>query len=214
MTLLQLLAAAEGDPRSQEVTNWGERLGWTAVMVALVAVVYWSMWRAWRRRAARQGDLPELPQPPAEPGPVLLTGTGRYHASTTAGEWLDRIVARGLGTRSLAELTLTPAGLHVGRPAATSFFVPAAALRGAGIGHGVAGRVFPEGGLLVVTWQHGERVLDSGFRMDDSATHEEWADRIARVAAAARPDAADAGALATASPAGPPNHPHDQEGAR
>jgi hypothetical protein len=100
--------------------------------------------------------------------------SGRYHGSTTAGQWLDRIVARGLGTRSRAELTLTEAGLDVVRPGAADFFVPAAALRGARLDKGIAGKVLTEGGLLVVTWAHGERLIDSGFRSDRSAEHGEW----------------------------------------
>ena len=81
--------------------------------------------------------------------------SGRYHGSTTAGQWLDRIVAHGLGTRSRVELTLTDAGLDVVRPGATDFFVPADALREARLDKGIAGKVLTEGGLLVVTWEHG-----------------------------------------------------------
>ena len=83
--------------------------------------------------------------------------SGRYHGSTTAGQWLDRIVAHGLGTRSRVELTLTDAGLDVVRPGATDFFVPADALREARLDKGIAGKVLTEGGLLVVTWEHGEQ---------------------------------------------------------
>ena len=83
------------------------------------------MRQGWKWRGTLQGDLPELPAAPdgaaARP---LLTLTGRYHGSTTAGQWLDRIVAHGLGTRSRAELTLTDAGLDVVRPGATGLLRP------------------------------------------------------------------------------------------
>jgi hypothetical protein len=100
--------------------------------------------------------------------------TGRYHGSTTAGQWLDRIVAHGLGVRSRAELTLTDAGLDVVRPGAQDFFVPAAQLRGARLDKGIAGKVLTEGGLLVVTWEHGGRLIDSGFRSERAPHPPAW----------------------------------------
>ncbi|MFK4147276.1 hypothetical protein [Streptomyces sp. NPDC004065] len=156
------------------VTDWAARAGWLVGLALFVALLYWLMREGWKWRATLQGDLPELPAPPEDPGPAKLTMTGRYHGSTTAGQWLDRIVAHGLGTRSRAELTLTDAGLDVVRPGATDFFVPAAQLRGARLDKGIAGKVLTEGGLLIVTWQHGERLIDSGFRSDRAAEHGEW----------------------------------------
>jgi hypothetical protein len=179
------------DKHSAQVTDLGDRLLWVLALLALIALVYWLMWRAWHKRAARQSDLPELPQIPDDLGtplahpsptttlngggrPPLLTMSGRYHASTTAGDWLDRIAARGLGTRSLVELTLTEQGVAVRRPAAADFFIPAEALRGARLDKGIAGKVVPDGGLLVITWQHGDRLIDSGFRSEHPAEHPEW----------------------------------------
>ncbi|MFE9308475.1 hypothetical protein ACIQCF_14775 [Streptomyces sp. NPDC088353] len=168
--------AAEG--KSAAVTDWAARIGWLIGLVLFIALVYWLMREGWKWRATLQGDLPELPSAPEEPGPAQLTMTGRYHGSTTAGQWLDRIVARGLGTRSRAELTLTDAGLDVVRPGANDFFVPAAQLRGARLDKGIAGKVLTEGGLLVVTWAHGERLIDSGFRSDRAAEHTEWVEAL------------------------------------
>lgn len=156
------------------MTDWAARIGWVVGLGLFVALVYWLMREGWKWRGTLQGDLPELPAAPSEPGEAKLTMSGRYHGSTTAGQWLDRIVAHGLGTRSRVELTLTDAGLDVVRPGATDFFVPAAALRGARLDKGIAGKVLTEGGLLVVTWAHGDRLLDSGFRSDHAAEHGEW----------------------------------------
>ncbi|MER6980300.1 hypothetical protein ABT317_25850, partial [Streptomyces carpinensis] len=61
---------------------------------------------------------------------------------------------------------------------AADFFVPAAQLRGARLDKGIAGKVLTEGGLLVVTWAHGERLIDSGFRSDRAAEHTEWVEAI------------------------------------
>ncbi|WP_328483052.1 hypothetical protein OHS71_33455 [Streptomyces sp. NBC_00377] len=186
MTSAALLLAAEKE--SAEVTDWAARIGWVVGLGLFVALVYWLMREGWKWRGTLQGDLPELPTRPSPTttrkempddfGPVRLSMSGRYHGSTTAGQWLDRIVAHGLGTRSRVELTLTDAGLDVVRPGAADFFVPAAALREARLDKGIAGKVLTEGGLLVVTWAHGERLLDSGFRSDHAAEHRAWVDAI------------------------------------
>ncbi|KWT63602.1 hypothetical protein ADL21_01915 [Streptomyces albus subsp. albus] len=169
-SIIQLAA----EQKSAEVTDWAARIGWVVGLLLFVALLYWLMREGWKWRGTLQGDLPELPTAPEDAGEPRLTMTGRYHGSTTAGQWLDRVVARGLGTRSRAELTLTDAGVQVVRPGAQDFFVPAAALRGARLDKGIAGKVLPEGGLLVITWAHGDRELDSGFRSDRAAEHTAW----------------------------------------
>lgn len=160
------------------MTDWAARIGWVVGLALFVALVYWLMREGWKWRGTLQSDLPELPSAPDDPGPATLTMSGRYHGSTTAGQWLDRIVAHGLGTRSRAELTLSDAGLDVVRPGADAFFVPADALREARLDKGIAGKVLTEGGLLVITWQHGDRLIDSGFRSDHAAEHTEWVEAL------------------------------------
>lgn len=174
MTTSTLILLAEAERKSAEVTNWPGRIAWVIGLALFVALVYWLMREGWKWRGTLQSDVAELPQAPEEPGEPKLTMSGRYHGSTEAGRWLDRIVAHGLGTRSRAELTLTDAGLVVDRPGATDFFVPAGKLREARLDKGIAGKVLTEGGLLVVTWELGDRLIDSGFRSDLSAEHADW----------------------------------------
>ncbi|MFJ8899332.1 hypothetical protein [Streptomyces sp. NPDC102370] len=175
MTPVLLLAA---EKESAEVTDWAARIGWVVGLALFVALVYWLMREGWKWRGTLQSDLPEPHSAPDDPGPATLTMSGRYHGSTTAGQWLDRIVAHGLGTRSRAELTLTDTGLDVVRPGADDFFIPADALREARLDKGIAGKVLTEGGLLVVTWAHGERLIDSGFRSDHAAEHNDWVEAL------------------------------------
>ncbi len=178
------------------MTDWAARAGWVVGLGLFVALVYWLMREGWKWRGTLQSDLPELPTRPSPAttlngggkpplpgmpdnlGAAKLSMSGRYHGSTTAGQWLDRIVAHGLGTRSRVQLTLTDAGLDVVRPGASDFFVPAGALREAVLGKGIAGKVLAEGGLLLVTWEHGGKLIDSGFRSDHAAEHTEWVDTI------------------------------------
>ncbi|MFG2208015.1 hypothetical protein [Streptomyces sp. NPDC048638] len=169
------LAAAQ---QSAPVTDWAARIGWVVGLLVFVIFLYWLMREGWKWRGRLQGDLPELPSAPDDPGERHRTLSGRYHGSTTAGQWLDRIVAHGLGTRSRAELTLTDQGLDVVRPGAQDFFVPVAALRGARLDKGIAGKVLTEGGLLVVTWAHGDKEIDSGFRSDRAGEHAAWVEAL------------------------------------
>ncbi|PZT74004.1 MULTISPECIES: PH-like domain-containing protein [unclassified Streptomyces] len=179
-TLYQLAA----EQKSAEVTDWSARISWVIGLVVLVVFVYWLMRQGWKWRGNLQSDLPAPASTPdgfadgSADGEKPLTLTGRYHASTTAGQWLDRIVAHGLGTRSRVELTLTAEGLDVVRPGAAGFFVPAADLRGARTEKALAGKVLPEGGLLVVTWALGDQLIDSGFRSDHAAEHPAWVDAV------------------------------------
>ncbi|RCG27794.1 hypothetical protein DTL70_05315 [Streptomyces diacarni] len=177
-TLNHPVAALAAAQKSQDVTDWAARIGWVVGLVLFIALLYWLMRQGWKWRGTLQGDLPELPQRPDAPGQPLLEAAGRYHGSTSAGQWLDRIVAHGLGTRSRVELTLTARGLDVVRPGAEDFFVPAGQLYGARLDTGIAGKVLTEGGLLIVTWEHGARRLDSGFRFDRSAEQACWVEKI------------------------------------
>jgi hypothetical protein len=161
------------------------------ILALVVLVAYVGMWRGWQKRA-RKHDLPPLAALPAGDVPDgALQADARYFGTTVSGDWLDRVVARGLGARSACRLALSTAGLDVVRPAG-SFRIPADALRGARQERGIAGKVIPPHGLLVVTWEHGDYLLDSGFRLaelsgprvaratqgPDKSTHQLWVESI------------------------------------
>jgi len=153
----------------------GEPVAWACVLAGLVVLAYAGMRRGWRRRARRHVLEPLAPA--GEPDRPLLRADGRYFGTTLAGDWLDRVVARGLGTRSPAHLVLSAEGLDVVRPGG-SFRVPAAALEGARHDQGIAGKVVPPHGVLVVTWRHGDLRLDTGFRLDESRRHTDWVEQL------------------------------------
>ncbi|MFC1407700.1 hypothetical protein ACEZCY_00200 [Streptacidiphilus sp. N1-12] len=176
MSLATLLAADA--PHSAPVTHVGDLIGWIIGLLVIIALLYWLMRQGWLWRRTQQSGIPPLPAVPTTTTPPILELEGRYLGSTTAGNWLDRVVAHRLGDRSLVELTLGAEGLKVVRPASASFFVPVAALRGARTDRGIAGKVVPEGGLLVVTWEHGGTLLDTGVRADHPAEHESWVTAI------------------------------------
>jgi hypothetical protein len=138
---------------------------WVPVLILLGVLVlaFLGMWRGWHRRGRKHALEPLVPVPSDPPEPLLQAG-GRYLGTTTSGDWLDRVVARGLGARSTCRLSLSHEGLEVVRVAG-SFRIPAGALRAARHDQGIAGKVVPPHGVLVVTWQHGDLLLDTGFRM-------------------------------------------------
>jgi hypothetical protein len=218
LTALAAVAAEGAGKHSAKVTHWSDRVGWIVGLALFVALVYWLMRQGWQWRRTLQGGLPELPQAPEEPGEALLTLDGRYHGSTTAGQWLDRIVAHGLGVRSKVRLTLTEQGLDVDRTGAPAFFVPVDALRGARLDKAIAGKVLTEGGLLVVTWELGGTLIDSGFRSDHAAEHPRWVEQITRFsgdkAVAFTGTRPTTGGSAGSRPGPGPEDPDSREGAQ
>ena len=163
------------------------------ILAAFVVLVFLGMWHGWRKRG-RKHDLPPMPAVTDADGVPGLEATGRYFGTTVAGDWLDRVVARGLGTRSGCRIALSPAGMDVHR-ASGSVRIPAPALVGARAARGLAGKVVPPHGLLVVTWRHGDYVLDTGFRLTelsgarpaiaghppDKSVHETWIREIEEI---------------------------------
>jgi hypothetical protein len=134
-------------------------------LLLLVPLLWGLMWWGWRGRARRQGDVPELvptpdPLSPSTFGPVEAV----YVSSTRAGDWLDRVVAHGLGTRTEAEVSVHPEGVLVRRAGSTDVWVPAADLAGVRRERGAAGKFVGEDGLVVVSWALGGVALDTALR--------------------------------------------------
>ena len=129
----------------------------------VIAAAYYGMFRGWRNRQSRQADLAPLPVAPAEDKTRGVEGV--YVATTAAGDWMDRIAVHELGVRSTADLAVSEAGLIIHRQGAADVFIPVDHLTGVRTDRGIAGKVTAEkSGLVVVTWNHDGRALDTGFR--------------------------------------------------
>ncbi|MFK4084520.1 hypothetical protein ACI2LF_10460 [Kribbella sp. NPDC020789] len=130
--------------------------------VLVIAAAYYGMYRGWRNRQARQAELAPLPEVPAGNTRGV---EGVYVATTSAGDWMDRIAVHELGVRSTADLAVSEAGLIFHRQGAADVFIPADHLTAVRTDRGIAGKVTAEkSGLVVVTWSHDGRELDTGFR--------------------------------------------------
>ena len=127
------------------------------VALALIAV-------GWRNRLRRQSDVEPLPEVPAELGAPLAAADGQYVASTTAGDWLDRIAVHHLGIRTNARLSVHPEGVLFERAGAGPVFIPTGRLTGVRQESGMAGKFVEKDGLLVLSWMLGSHELDTGYR--------------------------------------------------
>ena len=104
------------------------------------------------------------PEVPAELGAPLAAADGQYVASTTAGDWLDRIAVHNLGIRTNAKLSVHPEGVLFERAGAGPVFIPAGRLTGVRQESGMAGKFVEKDGLLVLSWMLGSHELDTGYR--------------------------------------------------
>lgn len=134
------------------------------ITVAIIAVVLLMIRTGWRNRLKRQAGVGQLPAVPGEPGAALEAAEGQYVASTTAGDWLDRIAVHGLGIRTNATLSVYPHGVLFDRSGAPAVYIPAADLTAVRQDSGMAGKFVEKDGLLVLSWNLGSHQLDTGFR--------------------------------------------------
>jgi hypothetical protein len=150
-----------------------DKLPFFLIMLALAVGIFAMLAVGWRNRLRRQADVDPLPEIPGALGAAVAVADGQYVASTTAGDWLDRIAVHNLGIRTNAELSVHPEGVLFDRSGAAPVFIPAASLTGVRQESGMAGKFVEKDGLLVLSWMLGTRELDSGFRTrhaDDKTT--------------------------------------------
>ncbi|SOD73684.1 hypothetical protein SAMN05892883_2944 [Jatrophihabitans sp. GAS493] len=143
--------------------------------LAAILLCFAGMWLGWRNRGRRQADLPPLPSLPHRlSDPRLAPLSGIYIGTTYARSWQDRVVARGLGLRATASVTLHDEGLLIEREGAEPVFLPLGDVLSARLEPALAGKVVGEGGLMVINWRLGETELDTGLRADDKTEYPQW----------------------------------------
>jgi hypothetical protein len=156
-----------------------DRVLLTAATLAVLVGLSLLMVRGWRARAGRQRDLPPPPRPPATPGEVVIGLTpGLFVGTTFAGDWLDRVVVHGLAHRASGWVSVSTDGVRFDREGEGQLYLPFDAVDGAEVGDALAGKVIGKGGMLLVDWRLGSRVLTSGFRADDHREHRRLAGAI------------------------------------
>lgn len=125
----------------------------TTLLVGVAALGLWGMWHGWQARSRRTATLvptvPEVPEGVTTPADAV---EATYVSSTRSGDWLDRVVAHGLGLRTVALVSVHPTGVLVARTHAPDVWVPAGALRAVGTSSGQAGKFVGRDELVVLTW--------------------------------------------------------------
>lgn len=142
---------------------------WVAGGLVLLAVpLVWAlMYRGWRARGRRQGDVAEPAAAPAGGdvgGEPITPVEGVYVSTVRHGDWLDRVVAHGLGARSQVTVEAGRAGVWLRRHGARDVFIPTTDLVEVSRSRGQAGKFTVEEGMIVLTWRSGTAELDTAVR--------------------------------------------------
>lgn len=142
---------------------------WILIAVLLVGLLVFSLLRRTALAPApKEGpNLPPLPKVPAGGADHGLEVT--YVVTTVAGDHSQRVIARGLGTRSEAVAAVRTDGVLVDRRRGATLFIPTVKLDG----------VRTTSSLVVVAWTHGGYELETGLRMRNATERDRLAARIA-----------------------------------
>lgn len=161
-------------PESAPVTDWPLRILLVAGLIAFLCIVFMLMRRRWKSMTAKdeieyQRVVQTAPHS-FEPGTSI---PGLFLGTSPASNWMLRVMSQDLGVRSRATCQWSPDGLFFSRPGATDVYIDMGLVLNVGFGRGVAGTVRAKGSVLVIRWQLGGAILDSGFRADTSEGHQE-----------------------------------------
>lgn len=143
-----------------------------AITIVLLVLLLTLMYLGWRGRQRRQKGLAAPLTPPANLGAAVGSFDGRYVATTTAGNPLDRVAVRGLGFRSLVSLTVTDSGVLVQRPGNDDVWIPRDDVRDRRTATWTIDRVVEPDGLELLEWNLGGASVDSYFRLDEPLAFE------------------------------------------
>lgn len=177
-----MAAAAPAEPGVRRVVA-------VALLVVLLLAMAGAAARGWRSRAARQAQLPPPGRPPEGLGEAVLTVSGSYVGTTVADQFLNRIVAHGLGVPARARLAAHPEGLVLSRDGADPVFLPTVDVLGVGLSAGMTGKVPGRQELVLIRWRAGQSTLDTGFRPARREDRQRLSELAEQLQAILRPDA-------------------------
>jgi hypothetical protein len=135
------------------------------IVVLVLLLLLALMALGWRLRQRRQGDVAKPQTAPAEPGPVLDTFEGKYVATTSSGDPLDRIAVHGLGFRGNVTVVVTETGVLLQIPGTNDLWIPATDVLDLRRATWTIDRVVEKDGLHVIEWTLGDRAVETYLRM-------------------------------------------------
>ena len=138
-----------------------------AVTVALLGLLAWAWWRRTRRDSALVAPVGEAPA-----GSTILSSHDTLYVTTTRhGEPLERLVIRGLGFRSRADLTVTSSGVALDLTGQPRLFLPTERIVDVAQATVAIDRVVERDGLVRIAWRlDGDTVVDSYIRPRDASS--------------------------------------------
>ncbi|WP_269045675.1 PH-like domain-containing protein [Paenarthrobacter sp. Z7-10] len=136
----------------------------TILTVFILLAIFALIGLGWRNRLRRQAGTAPLPAVPAELSVPSLSVEGQYVATTTEGDWLDRLAVHSLGIRTNAVVHVHSEGVLLARSGAPDVFVAADRLDDVRLEAGMAGKFVEAQGLVVLSWRLGDQPVDTGFR--------------------------------------------------
>ena len=154
----------------------------TLILVALVVVLFLGMWFAWRKRGKR--DAHTLPTRALTGHELAHFPRVFYVATTLQGEPLERISVPGLKYRGYASLVVKSDGCQIQVIGEDAVGIPATQISGVSTAQMRIDKVVEHSGLTLITWQVGERVLETSFRMPDNADQRQLSQAVEEMLAA------------------------------
>lgn len=134
------------------------------LIILVLAALFALMGLGWRHRVQRQSGIEPLPEIPAGRATPTLSTDVQYVATTTAGDWLDRVAVHQLGLRTNGAVEVGNDGVLVRRSGATDIWIAADALVEVRTDSGMAGKFVEKDGLVVLSWRLGDTPVDTGLR--------------------------------------------------
>jgi hypothetical protein len=162
-----LVSAAESAP----VTEIGKRTLLTLIMFAIIGLSFWGMRIGWRNRARRE-VAPPITELPIGIKQVTEPVAARFAGTTISGNWLDRITNFDLGTPRGIDLQIFEEGIYLSDQTNFKLWLAKNSITNIKTSRGIAGDVVEKDGMLIITWQLGELLVDSGIRVSRHADHE------------------------------------------
>lgn len=144
------------------------RLVLVLLVLAAIVIALRAMSNSWKRRVDSGADIPGLAMAPSPlAADALRVEHATYLGTVTIEHWLDKVAAHGLGSRGPAAVAVEARGLVVERVGTSALFVPQEAISQVELTKGLAGRVYGNEGVIVVSWVWGEQLLQTGLRIPD-----------------------------------------------
>ncbi|MFN3706918.1 hypothetical protein [Microcella sp.] len=149
-----------------------ERLLPGAITIGLMLVLLALAWWGWSGRRRRQGSFAAPHRAPESLSAPLFLTEAIAHATTLAGQPLERVSAHGLGYRSRIQVGVHDEGVVLAFPGADPILVVPADLVGIGLGTWTIDKAVEPDGLTVLSWRLGDTEVDTWLRLparDDRA---------------------------------------------